>query len=121
MAKRPIRQRALDAIPTPEKPGNGVVRVRIGEKSYGVPVDIALGAVALGALETIPLAPPRLKGVHPRHGRPAFVIDCGAGAEAGVGLTVEHDGQLYTLVVDEVGEIETAELPPLDIAKLVTP
>ncbi len=118
--------------------GSRVVPIRVGGALHGVPVEQAGDMVVLTPTSTVPVAfaPASVRGVLNQHGRMATVIetDIVLGITSGqtqavhnrlVGLTVEHDGQLYILAVDEVREIvELAQVPepiaPLDIGAIVS-
>ena len=121
---------------TPETPTNArVIPVRVGGRLHGVPVEQAGDMVVLSSMIPVAFAPPRVRGVLNQHGRMATVIETSVAlglvpdrAQASntrlIGLTVEHDGHLYILAVDEVREIvepgQVLEpIAPLDIGAIV--
>ena len=106
---------------------------RLGARTFGVPLAQVREVVALGTVTPIPFAPSKVRGAVNLGGRVAIVIDLRTalglpahretGAE--VGLAVEHDGHLYTLIVDAVdempdGEAGDAAAERVDIAAVVS-
>jgi len=110
-----------------------VVPVRIDGSLYGVPLEKAGDMVIVSSIVPVAFAPQSVHGVLNQHGRMATVIETRIALGLGqaqtsntrlIGLTVEHDGHLYILVVDEVREItELAHahepIAPLDIGAIV--
>jgi chemotaxis signal transduction protein len=110
-----------------------VVPVRIDGSLYGVPLETAGDMVIVSSIVPVAFAPQSVHGVLNQHGRMATVIETRIALGLGqaqnsntrlIGLTVEHDGHLYILVVDEVREItELAHahepIAPLDIGAIV--
>ena len=119
---------ALDIVRTAR-----VVPVRIDGSLYGVPLETAGDMVIVSSIVPVAFAPQSVHGVLNQHGRMATVIETRIALGLGqaqnsntrlIGLTVEHDGHLYILVVDEVREItELAHahepIAPLDIGAIV--
>ena len=67
-----------------------------------------------GGITAIPLAPAQVKGAINLRGRIVTVIDVrvclgmppyGDGTNTGIGVTVEYDHELYTLLVDRIGDV----------------
>lgn len=110
-----------------------VVPVRIDGSLYGVPLEKAGDMVIVSSIVPVAFAPQSVHGVLNQHGRMATVIETRIALGLGqaqtsntrlIGLTVEHDGHLYILVVDEVREItelaHTHEpIAPLNIGAIV--
>ena len=102
---------ALDALPG-ENLGDFVTFV-IEEQLFGVPVLQVQDILPPTNIAPIPLAPPEVKGSINLRGRIVTVIDVrvrlGLGNRPddteGMGVTVEHDHELYTLLVDRVGDV----------------
>ena len=119
---------ALDIVRTAR-----VVPVRIDGSLYGVPLEKSGDMVIVSSIVPVAFAPQSVHGVLNQHGRMATVIETRIALGLGqaqtsntrlIGLTVEHDGHLYILVVDEVREItELAHahepIAPLDIGAIV--
>jgi chemotaxis signal transduction protein len=121
-------------LPNPDNPGfPRVVPCRIGELVLGVPVEQAGDMVILTNVTPVALAPPTVRGVLSQQGRMATIVEtrltlgiAPSQPPSLVGLTVEHGGHLYILVVDEVREIVSLddsqkEIAPMDIGAIVTP
>ena len=104
---------------------------RIGGRLYGVPLEAAGDMVVLSSLTPIPFAPAIVRGAVNLDHRMTTVIDAraalGLPASASrsiIGLTVEHEGHVYVLSVDEVGDIAAAHdgtepIHPLDVGAMV--
>jgi chemotaxis signal transduction protein len=116
----------------PESPAIArVVPIRIDGSLYGVPVAQAGDMVVLSSVVPVAFAPASVRGVLNRQGRMATVIETRLALGRGqmptpqlIGLSVEQDGHLYILAVDEVREItdlaDTREpIAPLDIGAIV--
>jgi chemotaxis signal transduction protein len=121
----------------PENPAIArVVPIRIDGSLYGVPVAQAGDMVVLSSVVPVALAPASVRGVLNRQGRMATVIETRLALGGGqtptqastpplIGLSVEQDGHLYILAVDEVREItDLADaretIAPLDIGAIVS-
>lgn len=79
---------------------------------FGVPVLRVQDILEPDRIASIPLAPPEVRGSINLRGRIVTVIDVrtrlGLKEEATkkkMGVTVEHKGELYTLLVDDVGDV----------------
>jgi purine-binding chemotaxis protein CheW len=80
---------------------------------FCIPVAKVHATVIAERIAPIPLAPPAVQGAFNLHGRVVTVIDprvCLAlpaepGAEAAMAVTVDHQGHLYALLADRVGEV----------------
>ena len=102
---------AFDALPG--KDLSDFVTFVIEEQLFGVPVLQVQDILSLTTIAPIPLAPSEVKGSINLRGRIVTVIDVrvrlGLGNRpddsAGMGVTVEHNHELYTLLVDRVGDI----------------
>ncbi len=121
---------ALEAVA-----GSRVVPIRVGGNLHGVPVEQAGDMVVLTTIVPVAFAPPSVRGVLNQHGRMATVIDTRIALGLGpdptqasntrlIGLTVEQDGHLYVLTVDEVREIVDPAhahepITPLDVGAIV--
>lgn len=121
-------------LPGPDNPGfPRVVPCRVGGRILGVPVEQAGDMVILTNVSSIALAPPTVRGVLNQQGRMATIVETRLALgeppsqpPSLVGVTVEQDGHLYILVVDEVREIVAIdgtqkEIAPMDIGAIVNP
>jgi purine-binding chemotaxis protein CheW len=96
--------------------------LRIDEFLFGVPVEFVQDVLLTPASTPIPLAPPSILGLINLRGRIVTAIDMGIC----LGLTtmdmkknsmcviIEHEHDLYALVVDTVGEVMTLSPPISD-------
>lgn len=90
---------------------SGLVSVQLGDACFGVPVLQVQDVVADTPLNLVPLAPPEVAGVMNLRGRIVTAIDMRRrfGLERRDGpqmsVIVEHRGELYALVVDDVGDV----------------
>ena len=91
----------------------GLVSIRLGEQTFGVPVMMVQDVIAETAINVIPLAPPEVAGSLNLRGRIVTAIDmrCRLGLprrdphERFMCVIVERSGELYALLVDDVGEV----------------
>jgi len=86
----------------------------IGEQMFGIPVLNVQDILSPENIAAIPLAPPEVTGSINLRGRIVTVIDVRVrlGLEPkdtsesnGMGVTVEHGHDLYTLLVDRIGDV----------------
>lgn len=105
------------------KPVNeaGLVSVQIGGQTFGVPVLEVQDVIAQTTINRVPLAPPEIAGSLNLRGRIVTAIDmrrrlglapqADGHGESGVSVIVEQpSGELYALMVDDVGDV--LWLPP---------
>jgi purine-binding chemotaxis protein CheW len=91
----------------------GLVSIRLGSQTFGVPVMKAQDIIAQTAINVIPLAPPEVAGSLNLRGRIVTAIDMRLRLdmpprEAGdpfMCVIVERSGELYALLVDDVGDV----------------
>ena len=91
----------------------GLVALRVGGQSFGVPVLKVQDVIARTAISRVPLAPPEVAGSLNLRGRIITAIDMRLrlrlpprGPEEGfMCVIVEHGGELYALLVDDVGDV----------------
>jgi purine-binding chemotaxis protein CheW len=108
---------------TPDLSGSGdeertFVTFIVAAQCLGVPVSCVRDILVPERIAHIPGAPAAVRGRINLHGRVATVIDIRArlqlpvrgDAKLGMGVTVEHQGELYTLLADRIGDIVC--LPP---------
>ena len=107
----------------------GLVSVRLGAQTFGVPVMKAQDIIAQTAISVIPLAPPEVAGSLNLRGRIVTAIDMrqrldmpvrGA-ADPFMCVIVERSGELYALLVDDVGDVlwlggDTFEATPVTLS-----
>jgi purine-binding chemotaxis protein CheW len=90
-----------------------LVAVVVAGQAFGIAVESVRDVLLPPRMARIPLAPPEVAGLINLRGRIVVVIDlrCRLGLEpAPAGLrpmcvVVEHEGELYSLLVDAVGEV----------------
>jgi len=89
------------------------VSFTIGKQLFGVPILQVQDILKPDSIASIPLAPPEIKGSINLRGRIVTVIDVRVrlGLEPkedmtdAMGVTVEHNQDLYTLLVDQIGDV----------------
>jgi len=104
------------------------ITVAIGGQLVGIPVLSARDVLSPQPIVRIPLAPPQIAGSLNLRGRIVTAIDVRIclglpGVEdpsASMGVVTEHRGELYSLLVDSVGEVlrlsaETFERNPMTL------
>ncbi len=90
----------------------------VGDQMLGIPILKVQDILSLENITAIPLAPPQVKGPINLRGRIVTLVSVrvclGLGereeAEAGeehtdMGITIEHGNDLYTLLVDTIGDV----------------
>jgi purine-binding chemotaxis protein CheW len=92
------------------------VTFTVGGYLFGVPVLRVQDTLIPDRIATVPLAPPEVRGSINLRGRIVTMIDMrrrlglpesGRPAGNGMGVTVESGAELYTLLVDNVGDVIT--------------
>jgi purine-binding chemotaxis protein CheW len=93
-----------------------LVTFTVADQVFGISVDKVIDILVPERIAPIPLAPPHVQGAINVRGKIVTVIDVRArlnlpplDAHQRTGLTVEHNYGLYTLIVDNVGDV--VELP----------
>ena len=91
------------------------VTFTIGNQLFGIPVLRVQDILTLDQISPIPLAPKEVRGSINLRGRIVTVIDVrvrlslprreNAGNGKNMGVTVEQDNDLYTLLVDQIGDV----------------
>ena len=91
------------------------VTFTIGNQLFGIPVLRVQGILTPDQIAPIPLAPKEVRGSINLRGRIVTVIDVrvrlslprreNAGNGKNMGVTVEQDNDLYTLLVDQIGDV----------------
>lgn len=94
---------------------NTFVTFALSDQLFGVPVLKVQDILVPQDIAPIPLAPPAVRGAINLRGRIVTVIDvrvrlrlpAGGRVQAavGMGVTVEHGSDLYTLLVDRIGDV----------------
>lgn len=93
--------------------GETFVTFSVAEQRFGVPVSRVQDILMPERIAPVPLAPTAVRGSINLRGRIVTVIDvrtrlglaAGAAADKAMGVTVEHRGEFYTLLVDRIGDI----------------
>lgn len=104
----------------------GLVSIRVGGETFGVPVLAVQDVIAPVRIDIVPLAPPEVAGSLNLRGRIVTAIDmrCRLGMarrqtdDPHMCVIVERSGELYALQVDDVGDVlwlATAEQEPTPI------
>jgi len=89
------------------------VTFSIKDQMFGIPVLKVQDILTPTTIASVPLAPPEVKGSINLRGRIVTVIDVrvrlGLGEQENIrdsmGVTIEHNHELYTLLVDKVGDV----------------
>lgn len=89
------------------------VTVTIADQLFGIPVLMVQDVLGPQRLTSVPLSPSEVAGVLNLRGRIVTAIDVRARlglpameeGGAGMNVVVDHDGELYSLTVDAVGEV----------------
>ncbi len=89
------------------------VTFTIKNQLFGIPVLQVQDILTPSRIASVPLAPPEVKGSINLRGRIVTVIDVRVrlglesrkDARESMGVTIEHDHELYTLLVDKVGDV----------------
>ena len=84
----------------------------VDDQLFGIPIIQVQDILSPETIASIPLAPPEVKGSINLRGRIVTVIDVRVrlglarreGDDMGMAVTVEHQHELYTLLVDRVGD-----------------
>ncbi len=102
---------------TATHPGTGLedfVTFFIDDQMFGIPVLNVQDILTPQNIAAIPLAPPEVRGSINLRGRIVTVIDVRVrlglpakpdGKTKGMGVTVEHGNDLYTLLADRIGDV----------------
>ena len=93
--------------------GNLYLTVKIGVQPFGIPVLCVHDVLAAQKVTRVPLAPPEIAGALNLRGRIVTVIDVPkklglpdrGDSDPGMYVVIEHQGELYSLMVDNVGEV----------------
>jgi len=91
----------------------GMVSVRIGGQTFGVPVLLVQDVIADTRICRVPLAPPEVAGSLNLRGRIVTAVDMRRRLnmeprrldEGAMSVIVERNGELYALFVDDVGDV----------------
>lgn len=103
----------LDQVTAATGAVEGLVSVRIGRQAFGVPVLAVQDVIAQTAINRVPLGPPEVAGSLNLRGRIVTAVDMrrrlnmeARRAEEGfMSVIVERNGELYALLVDDVGDV----------------
>ncbi|HBR70007.1 MAG TPA: chemotaxis protein CheW [Rhodospirillaceae bacterium] len=90
--------------------------ILIAKQRFGIPVMQVQDVLGEQSVTTIPLAPPEVAGSLNLRGRVVTAIDvrcrlgldpCNDDEATGMSVVVEHDSELYSLIIDRVGDVLT--------------
>jgi len=110
----PAAKRAVGKLATTDEQCQYVYIVIAGQ-SFGIPVLIVHDVLGPQRITRIPLAPPEVAGSLNLRGRIVTAIDVRLclglekrpAEQPGMSVVVEHGGEFYSLIVDNVGEVLT--------------
>ncbi|MDI9350033.1 MAG: chemotaxis protein CheW [Candidatus Symbiobacter sp.] len=123
LVKRTAQSDAVKSAPAQSYDQNQFVTVLIAGQIFGIPVLDVHDVLGPQNITRIPLAPPEVAGSLNLRGRIVTALDIrlrlglpprGAD-ESSMSTVVEHHGELYSLMVDSVGEVLT--LDPKDFLR----
>ena len=91
----------------------GLVSIRVGGQMFGVPVLEVQDVIAQTAINRVPLGPVEVAGSLNLRGRIVTAVDMRrrlrmeprAPSDGFMSVIVEHSGELYALLVDDVGDV----------------
>ena len=98
----------------PAKDREDFVTFIVADQMFGIPIIQVQDILSPETIASIPLAPPEVKGSINLRGRIVTVIDVRVrlgmekrddAEDKGMAVTVEHQHELYTLLVDRVGDV----------------
>lgn len=98
----------------PRKNQEDFVTFVVADQLFGIPIIQVQDILSPETIASIPLAPPEVKGSINLRGRIVTVIDVRVrlgmekrddDSDKGMAVTVEHQHELYTLLVDRVGDV----------------
>lgn len=116
MANLPVPAKA-GAVEPAAGPGGGVaadfVTMTVADQLFGIPVLTVQDVLGPQRITRIPLAPPEVAGALNLRGRIVTAIDVRRrlglskrdADKSGMNVVVDHKGELYALMVDNVGEV----------------
>ena len=103
------------ALETPDTTdaSEGLVSVKVGSQSFGIPVLQVQDVIAPTAINRVPLAPPEVAGSLNLRGRIVTAINMRRrlglpqreGNHGIMAVGIEYRGESYGLIIDEVGEV----------------
>ena len=119
MANEISAQKSYDAVLGSETETEDFVTFRVGTQLFGVDVLKVRDILHLEQIAFIPLAPPQVAGSINLRGQIVTVVDVrvclglstqsvrivDGDEEAPIGVTIEKGADLYTLLVDEIGDV----------------
>ncbi|MBS0295630.1 MAG: chemotaxis protein CheW [Proteobacteria bacterium] len=91
----------------------GLVSIKVGKQTFGVPVLKVQDVITQTTINRVPLAPPEVAGSLNLRGRIVTAIDMRRRLKMAARdeddrymcVIVEHGGELYALLVDDVGDV----------------
>jgi purine-binding chemotaxis protein CheW len=108
-----IASRSFDNLEGTDESLSDYVTMTVAGQAFGIPVLAVRDVLAAQRITRVPLAPPEIAGALNLRGRIATAVDLhrrlGAKpkdpGESTISVVVECDGELYSLIVDEVGDV----------------
>lgn len=91
----------------------GLVSIRVGAQTFGVPVLSVRDVISETPVSRVPLSPPEVAGSLNLRGRIVTAVDmrrrlgmtARPSGERSMNVIVEERGELYALIVDDVGDV----------------
>jgi len=103
-----------DAIGTTSEHSKEFLTIIIANQTFGIPILQVQDVLGEQTVTKIPLAPPEVAGSLNLRGRIVTAIDVRSRigmepkdgeSEKNMGVVVEHDNELYSLIIDSVGDV----------------
>ena len=104
---------AAPRTPTPSGSGQmQLITVDVRGQAWGIPIDAVREVLSAQSITPVPLAPPAVVGVLNLRGRIVTLLDLRVPLgmaptdkpEEAMQVVVEHEGELYSLIIDAVGD-----------------
>ena len=94
-------------------PSSDLVTMKVAGQPFGIPVESVRDIIGGQAISAVPLAPAAIAGSLNLRGRIVTVIDVRVVLDSGkiekpeeaMNIVIDQKGELYSLLVDEVGEV----------------
>jgi len=113
----------IASVPAGDATEGMFVTMTVANQLFGIPVLMVRDVLGPQRIAHVPLAPPEVLGSLNLRGRIVTAVDMRtrlgltplADADKSMSVVVEHEGELYSLVVDKVGEVMS--LPAADFER----
>ncbi len=107
-----------------------VLAVYLGSEMFGIPIAQMQGVLETLPLTFVPLAPPAVRGVMNLRGRIVTAVDLRTVlglaerpgmAQANMSVVIENGNELFSLLVDSVGDVHTIPVANIEEPPLTMP